>query len=328
VVVFFVLSGLVIAHAASRDGTWDRFAFNRVTRLLSVMVPALLLTLVFDAVGTRIDPSAYPPDFYWDLPTSEFLLRGLTLTNQWQGYWDWVRLGSNGPLWSLSYEVAYYLMFGIALFMRGPMRWISIALVALLAGLPILLLFPTWLIGVALWRRLGSPGLAEVPKPLALSLALGAPVMIVGLKVVGVDRLLDALTASLVYPMNHKAAFGYSDEVLWNTLLALLVAMHLIGMMALLARVSLRTDGRTARAVRWLAGGSFSLYVMHYPTLHLLDATLPPDLPGLHLWMLLLTLAVCFGFAALFERPLGRFRAALRATAEKRRGAGDTPQKA
>jgi hypothetical protein len=42
--------------------------------------------------------------------------------------------------------------------------------------------------------------------------------------------------------------------------------------------------------------------------------------------MLLLTLAVCFGFAALFERPLGRFRAALRAAAEKRRRAGDTAQ--
>jgi peptidoglycan/LPS O-acetylase OafA/YrhL len=319
VIVFFVLSGLVIAHAASRDGTWEGFAFNRVTRILSVVVPALLLTLVFDAIGTRIDPSAYPRDFYWDLPLSEFLVRGLTLTNQWQGYWDWVRLGTNGPLWSLSYEVAYYLMFGLALFLRGPMRWVSIALVALLAGLPILLLFPSWLIGVAVWRRLGTPGAKDLPLPLALGLAIGAPAGVVALKWAGADALLAGITAAALHPSTPSELFVYSDEVLWNTVLALLVAAHLVGMIGVFSRVSIRIDTGFARGIRWLAGGSFSLYVMHYPTLHLLDATLPETLPGLPLWLLLLTLAVCYGFAAIFERPLGRFRAALRQMAERRR---------
>ncbi|MGI1662925.1 sterol desaturase family protein [Palleronia sp. KMU-117] len=318
VIVFFVLSGLVIAHAASRDGTWEAFAFNRATRILSVVAPALLLTLVFDGIGTRIDPSAYPPDYYWDLPLSEFLLRGLTLTNQWQGYWDWVRLGTNGPLWSLSYEVAYYLMFGVALFLRGPMRWLLLALLALVAGLPILLLLPAWLIGVAVWRRIGTPGATGLPMPLAVGLALGAPVLVVVLKALGADTLLNDITAAAVSPASPAQLFIYSDEVLWNTVLALLVAAHLVGMIGVVARVSIRLDSAFARIIRWLAGGSFSLYIMHYPTLHLLDATLPESLPGLHLWMLLLTLAVCYGFAALFERPLGRFRAALRQMAERR----------
>ncbi|MCV3271687.1 hypothetical protein [Roseobacter sinensis] len=48
---------------------------------------------------------------------------------------------------------------------------------------------------------------------------------------------------------------------------------------------------------------------MHYPTLHLLDATLPEDLPAYDLWLLALTLTVCFVFAAVFERPLGTIRA-------------------
>ena len=318
VIVFFVLSGLVIAHAASRDGTWESFAFNRMTRIVTVVVPALLLTLAFDAMGTRLDSTAYPPNYYWDLSLSEFLLRGLTLTNQWQGYSDWVRLGTNGPLWSLSYEIAYYLMFGLALFMRGPMRWVSLALVVLLAGLPILLLLPSWLIGVAVWRRIGAPGILGLPLPLALGLAIGSPVLVLALKSAGADALLSGVTAAALHPVNHMVLLGYSDEVLWNTVLALLAATHLIGMIGVFTRVSIRSDSRLARMVRWIAGGSFSLYVMHYPTLHLLDATLPETLPGLHLWMFLLTLAVCYGFAALFERPLGRFRAAVRLMSERR----------
>lgn len=52
----------------------------------------------------------------------------------------------------------------------------------------------------------------------------------------------------------------------------------------------------------------FSLYLVHYPTLHLLDATLPATLPAYNLWLSGFTLAICFGFAALFERPLRQFR--------------------
>lgn len=65
--------------------------------------------------------------------------------------------------------------------------------------------------------------------------------------------------------------------------------------------------------LRWLAGGSFSLYLVHYPVLQVLAAlglaieTLAGDalLPGL-------TLAICYGFAAVFERRLPTIRQALK----------------
>lgn len=56
VIIFFVLSGVVIAYAAERDGTLGTFVFNRVTRLYSVMAPALLLTIVLDLTGQLIHP--------------------------------------------------------------------------------------------------------------------------------------------------------------------------------------------------------------------------------------------------------------------------------
>lgn len=43
VIVFFVLSGFVIAHVAERSPDWKHFAFARVTRVYSVGFPALVL---------------------------------------------------------------------------------------------------------------------------------------------------------------------------------------------------------------------------------------------------------------------------------------------
>lgn len=308
VVVFFVISGLVIAYAAERDGDLRTYSYNRATRIFTVIVPALILTLVFDAIGTRITMEAYPQGYYQHLSWSEFLFRGLTLTPQWLGMMEPVRLGSNGPIWSLSYEVAYYMIFGFAVFLSGARRLVLIALVAFLAGVPILALMPAWLLGVLVWRRVSNPQATPLSRPLAWTFAVGAPIAMVALKWMGVADALAALTANAFAPANYKAVLLYSDEVLWNTLLAILMALHLIGVAPLMAASSWRESERLARAIRWLAGGSFSLYVMHYPTLQLLDAALPESLPFYNLWLMAITLAVCFGFAALFERPLKAYR--------------------
>jgi peptidoglycan/LPS O-acetylase OafA/YrhL len=77
----------------------------------------------------------------------------------------------------------------------------------------------------------------------------------------------------------------------------------------------LLTDWRRGMsAIRWCAQASFSVYVTHYPTLHLLDAILPPDAWGRALWLLLGALAVGLAFAQVFERPLERWRQLLRPT--------------
>jgi hypothetical protein len=60
---------------------------------------------------------------------------------------------------------------------------------------------------------------------------------------------------------------------------------------------------------------------MHYPALQLLDAALPETLPLYDLWLLGLTLAICFGFAALFERPLKAYRRWFGVLTTRRHGA-------
>lgn len=318
VIVFFVLSGVVIAYTAGRDGSLGRYAFNRATRLYSVLIPALALTLAFDAIGTRIDMSAYPADYYGVLPLWEFLARGLSFSNEWQGLMERVRLGTNGPLWSLSYEVGFYMLFGAALFLRGALRWVTLALVALVVGLPVLALLPAWLMGVAVWSLGGR--LVRIAPVRAWALALFPVAALILLKAAGLDRLLTLVTTHALAPVSHHALLAYSDEVLWNSVIGACVALHLLGVRHIAVAGAGAAPGLATRLVRWVAGASFSIYVVHYPTLHLLDATLPETLPGYNLWLVVLTLAICFAFAALFERPLKRIRAlcvALWATATR-----------
>ncbi|WP_424969954.1 acyltransferase family protein [Dinoroseobacter sp. S76] len=309
VVVFFVLSGVVIAAAAERDGGLGRFAFKRLTRIYGVLIPALLLTLLFDALGQRVDPTAYQAPFYAPVSVGEMVLRGGTMTNEWQGIWTRLRLGSNGPLWSLSYEVAFYALFAVFVFLRGALRWVLMLLLLLLAGLPILALLPCWLLGVLLWSRLSRR--APPSRGISWAVALGAPLLALALKASGLPDDLTERTADWFAPWNHHLILGYSDEALWSFLLASCVALHLWGVHGICAARAPSPPSSMAKLTRWIAGGSFSLYVMHYPSLHLLDATLPNDLPGHDLWMLGLTLAICFAFAQIFERPLIRQRRAL-----------------
>lgn len=319
VVVFFVVSGLVIAYAAGRDGSLPRFAFNRLTRLLTVVLPALALTLVFDTVGYGADPSAYPARYYQEVDPATLFLRGLSFTNEWTGVSDRLRLGSNGPLWSLSYEAAYYVLIAVAMFLRGPVRIILIALVAYLAGLPILALLPVWAMGVLVWHRIRRPEGDVMGVRTAWLLALSCPLILVACKAAGVDILLSALTAMVFEPVSHHEVLLYSDEAAWSLVIAVFLALHLQGTARLLQSVEWKASLTPVRLIRFVAGASFSIYVVHYPTLHLLDATLPETLPGYDLVLLGLTLIVCFVFAALFERPLAFYRGQLRMLARMAR---------
>lgn len=317
VVVFFVLSGLVIAHAAGRDGKAGRFAFNRVTRLWSVALPALALTLLFDRIGARIAPEAYTVQWYHPLPPWEHFLRGLSFSNEW-----WiggpVRLGSNGPWWSLSHEAAYYLLFGIAVFARGLGRVLLLAAVVAAVGLPVLLLMPCWLLGVLVWARIRCGGAAALPIGAAGAAAVATPLAYVLLLAADMPGHLAMLTEAALAPVLVGPVLRFSDEVLWNTVVALLAAIHILAMARLLAG---RGPGRAAPAIRWAAGASFSIYAVHYPALHLVDVILPAAVPGRDAALLGATLALCFGFAAVFERPLPAIRAAILRAAGRRRAA-------
>ena len=60
VIVFFVLSGFVIAWVTeTRERTLEEYALSRVARLYSVIVPAFVVTWALDNLGMAIDPRFY-----------------------------------------------------------------------------------------------------------------------------------------------------------------------------------------------------------------------------------------------------------------------------
>src|SRR5438309_938443 len=57
VIVFFVLSGFVIAFVTdTKEKTWVSYSASRISRIYSVAVPAILLTILLDALGRHLYP--------------------------------------------------------------------------------------------------------------------------------------------------------------------------------------------------------------------------------------------------------------------------------
>ncbi|MGJ8602577.1 MAG: acyltransferase family protein [Marivita sp.] len=301
VIVFFVISGLVIAYAAQRDKSLATYSFNRLTRLLSVLLPALLLTFIFDQLGKSIGPDAYTT-FYNPASLWELLVRGLIMSNEW-GAFDRIRLGTNGPLWSLSYEAAYYVIFAAAFFLTGIRRVAVLALLVVLVGPRVLLLMPAWLLGVVVWNWVASGGVDRLSLGKARLFALGAPLFYVICQATDVPAALAAQTAQAFQPNHYRAVLGFSDEFVWNAMIGIMTAVHIMGM----ARV-LQASKLESMRIRWWAGASFSIYVTHYPALHLIDAVFPQETLARDGLLLLGSIMVGLIFAAVFERRIAGLR--------------------
>lgn len=304
VIVFFVISGMVIAYAAGRDNSLSTYAFNRLTRLMSVLLPALLLTFILDQLGQRIGPEAYT-SFYNPMPLGELLARGLSMSNEW-GAFERVRLGSNGPLWSLSYEAAFYVIFAAAFFLSGVRRVAVVILLSWFMGPRVLLLMPAWLMGVWLWNWVASGGPDRLTFNAARMLAWGGPLLYVSCQWLGVPDALALKTAALFEPQHYRIVLAFSDEFIWNALLGVLTALHIMGM----ARLLNAYQGTHTR-IRWWAGASFSIYVTHYPALHLIDAAFPMETVARDGLLVVGSLLVGLVFAQIFERKIVGLRQCL-----------------
>ena len=304
VVVFFVLSGFVIAHTTfSRARGAAAYTQARMARLYSVILPALIVTFLLDQAGTALFPQAYEGWWYNGADIGEQYVRALTFTTHvWNEY---MRVGTNGPFWSVAYEAWYYAGFGVAVFCRGAVRWILLGLMAVVAGPAILLLAPCWVLGVWLQQAVGR-GLGRGLSQTGGWILTLAPWALYALALAWqVPERLYVQTWFLLGEQHPHAALGFSDEFLWNFFIALLMAAHFLGVHRLASGADW-IGPRTETAIRWCAGATFSIYLFHYPILTFLHG-----LPGYdganaaHATLLAgVTLAACFVLAEISERRL------------------------
>ena len=158
VVIFFVLSGFVIAYVAdTREQDFRGFMVARAARIFSVAIPAIILTATLDLVGFQINELAYPEGYRaWDLPVIRVITSTLFLNEIWA---LGIQLFTNVPYWSLNYEVWYYVLFGVLFFFEGRRKWFAFGVLCLLLGPKIILLLPVWWMGVWIYR---SPSLVQM----------------------------------------------------------------------------------------------------------------------------------------------------------------------
>jgi peptidoglycan/LPS O-acetylase OafA/YrhL len=307
VIVFFVLSGLVIAASVDRGGqTLASYAIARTSRILPVALPALAISLAVVLIDQLIAPTPLFGEDGRGISASKVIFAVLFLSESWQ-----TGFALNPPYWSLCYEVWFYALFAAATFLDGWKRAVWLAVLAAIAGPNVLLLLPVWLVGVAI---------ARLPMARAVPAKLGAAFAAIGLaSLFVVPMVTHPLLRMLIGAWPWKPAF--SIYALSDILLALGIALGFVGLRAL----TLDRGGwlqRVAAPIRYAANMSFSLYLLHWPLLKLLRVVRAPEDGAVgFVFVLAVTLVVSAGFATVTEHHRHRVRTLLERAFGSRRTA-------
>jgi len=297
-IIFFVLSGFVIAYVAdTKERTLEAYTIARLARIYSVVVPALLLTVVLDHAGLAANPDAYPPGaLAWD----HFPLRiigSLLFLNQ--AWFISMQPGSNVPYWSLGYEIWYYVGFALVTYIGGRQgRWLFF-LLAVVIGPKVILLMPLWWGGVYLYR--GKP-LQRLPLPLAWFLLLLSAAGVIAYLQWNLPAWSEGVTASLFGP-GVTYELVSSKRFLSDYYLGVCIVAHFAAMRTLCERHA-EVRAWIARPVRALAGSTFTLYLLHRPLILFYFAIFQVDSvgPGLYVFFLGLIVATAYVISLFTEQ--------------------------
>ncbi|HET8996031.1 MAG TPA: acyltransferase [Acetobacteraceae bacterium] len=254
VILFFVLSGYVIAYVArEREHTLASFAVSRAARIYSVALPALAVSfavqLLLWHLGSRV------PVYQLTQPLKYLAVFTTFMGDSWFLRED---AFANVPYWSLFYEVWYYAGFAAVFYLRGWIRVVALVAVALLTGPRIWLLAPLWLLGCLVYRLHGRAGPGRLPARLLFAASLAAAWFVLVIDPnSAINAWADRLSGGWM-----GAHLRYSQYVLGDLLTGGVVAVNLYA-----ARYADLRFGWAARPIAWGASFTFALYLLHYPLL-------------------------------------------------------------
>jgi peptidoglycan/LPS O-acetylase OafA/YrhL len=279
--IFFVLSGFVIRFiTVSRPGTLTDYSIDRISRLYSVVGPALLFTFGLTLLGHLLH---LPGDYLGPLPQAllemlkEFAANMTALAQCW-GY-D-VLPATNTPLWSLSFEAIYYAMYAFA-FYRVRGRWFWIALLLLVAGPAIALLSTVWLLGcwicdLYLKLRLRRDGLRVG------LLCWGGFVVMMAVLRHPLGRLMTATDVdhrtAWTKGLHVPASLLRDGSLPWlsrfsvgGIVVGLATGFTILAGLLIMDRLLPEMPPKLTKGVRIVADSTFTLYLFHLPLLILVE---------------------------------------------------------
>lgn len=309
VMLFFVLSGFLIGSSVlkkvqNRTWSWADYFLQRLTRLWIVLVPALVLALIWARVeiGTFHDSSYFSATLNMRSFLGNMLfLQGIFVPN----------FSQNLPLWSLTYEFWYYMMFPCIVLVVRSREWnrrllygLMLMLMLVMLGKSIVIYFAIWLLGVSV---------AVLPPPRMASKST----MVVLLSLLSLFVAPTALLLGKLYITKyHVANFDMVRSFPADFLVAIVFA-------AILYLILHLTNERTAssriqRVSGSLAGFSYTLYLTHYPIINFLRVAVGngtwgvwrPTLVTLTIALTILAGVLCYAWsiAQLTEARTTRFR--------------------
>jgi len=252
VMVFFLLSGFVIEYSTNNGSLiiWKKYLILRLRRIYPVFLLSLLLSYAVSCVAQGRVLS-----FNW-VQCIENLAMTQDLYNK-PGVW-FLTFEGNGPLWSLSYEMAYYALYPLImtqvrvknqLFVATALSWGAV-LINHFAPNPwcnFVSLLVLWWAGVELCREYRVTGRNSIRGQIKLLLALFPPFAYY----VFLCRGLQTDHCLSSYPILEARFYG---ETL--VMLALLPALQKLQLAGILKK---------SRVLLWIGGISFALYAFHYP---------------------------------------------------------------
>lgn len=301
VIVFFIISGFLVGGniiMSLEDLRLRVFLLNRLSRLWIVVIPSILFTLVVDIYFYN-QTNAYLTTTTNSFPRAElYSIEFITLLGNifflQEIYYP--TFGSNGPLWSLSYEFWYYMMFFFLFSALKNLFQIKalpffVSFLVILIWLPneLSILFPLWLMGAV-----ARPIYERFIFPTRLFFVF----VLLFLTIICLSRLkiLDGVLSS------------YSIAL--ATVLLIITSKNIENLLS--ARALKQT-------VFWTANISFSLYLFHFPLIVIATEVLnyqrfSPSFYGYFMYCLVAfsIIIVTFIFWFIFEKNTDIVRANIR----------------
>jgi len=262
VIVFFVLSGYFIGSSvlkaiSENRFSWKHYIINRVSRLYIVLIPALIFTALVDYVGM----TQWGVDNAYADSANRTIIRWLG--NVFMAQPTYVpQYGTITPVWSLSYEFWYYLLFptlalllskNVSLKYCSAMILIAIVIIFFIQ-LKMASYFLIWMIGVVV-------AIAPIPeKWKSKKLRYAVICFLVSIGVIGA-RILEY---KLLPSYNHWSFQLCADFVMASLFAVLFYSTKAYSMGG--------QDFPFSNIHKRLAGFSYTTYLIHNPILVFISA--------------------------------------------------------
>ncbi|HEX2133935.1 MAG TPA: acyltransferase [Actinophytocola sp.] len=252
VALFFLISGFVMAHVATRERTGE-FAVKRVLRIFPTLIVAVLVAWILVNVGLYAVPggeSAGVGDLFANMFLVTFFVEGLAPLV--------------GVAWTLVQQLAVYAMIGslLVVFRRAP--WLVIAIQITLCFVLVSVMANFTGPGAVSTANIGAYGTAIVLGEVIWLVWKGRAPMWAG--------LLLGLGCWVVFMWGDTLGYHLADDSYPLTLL-------LATLVVILAVVASDRVPRL-RVVTYLSSRSYAVYLVHQTVAFTVLALLWPDVPS------------------------------------------------